>query len=183
MANMINSRWLNLHSLGMQWEERGNKTLFSMVCMNHIQVRSQSRSVLPLNYGEEDEVIKMFFFSCNWYVKKDFFYHSKWASQVALVVKKLTINVGGIRDLDSIPVSGKFPGKGHGNPLQYCCPENPMDRGPWRATVHRVAQSKTQLKQLSTWFQVANGSDIFNILEMVELLASKLMYHNHKYPK
>ena len=38
------------------------KNLFSMVCMNHIQVKSQSRSVLPLNYGEEDEVIKMFVF-------------------------------------------------------------------------------------------------------------------------
>ena len=62
MTNMINSRWLNLHSLGMQWEEMGNKALLSMVCMNHIQVRSQSRSPFPLNYGEEDEVIKMYFF-------------------------------------------------------------------------------------------------------------------------
>ena len=40
----------------------GNKTLLGMVCMNHIQVRSQSRSLFPLNYGEEDEVVKMFFF-------------------------------------------------------------------------------------------------------------------------
>ena len=39
------------------------------------------------------------------------------------------------------PWSGKFPGEGHGNPLQYSCLENPMDRGPWRATVHRVAPS------------------------------------------
>ena len=114
MTDVVQSRWLSLHSLGMQWEEVG-KNLFSMVCMNHIQVRSQSRSVLPLNYGGEDEVIKMFiFFSCNWYVKKDLFYHSKRASQVVLVVKKLTVNVVDIRDLDLIPGSGRFPGGGHG---------------------------------------------------------------------
>ena len=39
---------------------------------------------------------------------------------------------------------------GHGNPLQYSCLENPMDRGAWRATVHRVTKSQTRLKQLST---------------------------------
>ena len=49
----------------------------------------------------------------------------------------------------SIPGSGRFPGGGHGNPLQYSCLENPMDRGVWRATVHSVAQSLTRLKRLS----------------------------------
>ena len=43
--------------------------------------------------------------------------------------------------------------EGHGNPLQYSCLENPMDRGPWWATVHRVTKSGTQLKQLSTQTQ------------------------------
>ena len=47
------------------------------------------------------------------------------------------------------PGSGRSPGGGHGNPLQYSCLENPMDRGAWWATVHRVAQSQTELKQLS----------------------------------
>ena len=42
------------------------------------------------------------------------------------------------------------PGGGHGNPLQYSCLENPMDRGAWKATVHRITQSQTQLMQLST---------------------------------
>ena len=42
----------------------------------------------------------------------------------------------------SIPGSGRFPGGGHGNPLQYSCSENPMDRGAWTATVHRVAKSQ-----------------------------------------
>ena len=42
-----------------------------------------------------------------------------------------------------IPGLGRSPGGGHGNPLQYSCLENPMDRGPWRATVHGVAKSQT----------------------------------------
>ena len=46
-------------------------------------------------------------------------------------------------DLASIPGSGRFPGGGHGNPHQYSCLENPMDRGAWRATVHGVAESGT----------------------------------------
>ena len=49
-----------------------------------------------------------------------------------------------------IPGLGRFPGGEHGNPLQYFCLENPMDRGAWWATVHRVAKSRTWLKWLST---------------------------------
>ena len=62
---------------------------------------------------------------------------------MALVVKNPTANVGDVRDAGSIPGSGRFPGEGHGNPLQYSCPENPMDRGAWWATVHGVAKSWT----------------------------------------
>ena len=51
--------------------------------------------------------------------------------------------------MGSIPGLGRFPGEWHGNPLQYSCHENPMDRGAWWATVHGVAKSWTQLKQLS----------------------------------
>ena len=50
----------------------------------------------------------------------------------------------------TIPGSGRSTGEGIGYPLQYSCLENPMDRGAWRATVHGVAQSQTQLKGLST---------------------------------
>ena len=70
------------------------------------------------------------------------------ASQMALVVKNLPTNSGDIRDEGSIPGLGRSPGEGNGNPLQYSCLENPMDRGTWRATVHRVSQSQTRLKQL-----------------------------------
>ena len=48
-------------------------------------------------------------------------------------------------DMGSIPGLGRSPGEGNGNPLQYSCLENPMDRGAWWATVHRVAKSRTQL--------------------------------------
>ena len=53
------------------------------------------------------------------------------ASQVALVVKNLSTNAGGVRDKGSIPGSGRSPRGGHGNPLQYSCLENPMDGGVW----------------------------------------------------
>jgi len=64
-------------------------------------------------------------------------------------VKESTCNAGAVGDVGSIPELGKSPGGGNGNPLQYSCLENPMDRGAWWATVHRVAKSWTQLKQLS----------------------------------
>ena len=76
-----------------------------------------------------------------------------WASQVVLIVKNPPANAGDVRDTGSIPGSGRFPVGGHGNPLQYSCLENPLDRGAWWATVHRVAKSQTRLKQHSmhTW--------------------------------
>ena len=52
-------------------------------------------------------------------------------------------NAGDVRDIGSIPGSGRSPGGGHDNPLQYSCLENPMDREAWRVTVHGVAQSGT----------------------------------------
>ena len=54
------------------------------------------------------------------------------------MVKKSASNAG---DMGSIPGLGRSPGGGNGNPLQYSCLENPMDRGAWWATVHRVARS------------------------------------------
>ena len=62
------------------------------------------------------------------------------ASQIVLVVKNPPGNVGDTRDVGSIPGSGKSPGKGHGNPFQYSCLKNPMDRGTWWATVYGTAK-------------------------------------------
>ena len=52
-------------------------------------------------------------------------------------------------DLGSIPWLGRFPGEGNGNSLQYYCLENTVDRGAWRATVHRVAKSQTRLSDFT----------------------------------
>ena len=52
-----------------------------------------------------------------------------WASQVELLLKNLPNNAGDKRDAGSIPMSGRFPGGEHGNPIQYSCLENPMERG------------------------------------------------------
>ena len=62
------------------------------------------------------------------------------------MVKDPPANAGDIRDTGPILRSGRSPGGEQGNPLQYSCLENPMDRGAWWATVHGVAKSQTQLK-------------------------------------
>ena len=75
---------------------------------------------------------------------------TSWTSQLALVVKNPPASKGDVRDIGSIPGLRISSGRGHSNPLQYFCPENPMDRRAWLARVLRVAQSQTWLKQLST---------------------------------
>ena len=64
-------------------------------------------------------------------------------SQVVLVVKNPPANAEDIRDRGSISGSGRSPGEGNGNSLQYSSLENPMDRGAWWATVHGVSKSQT----------------------------------------
>ena len=58
-------------------------------------------------------------------------------------------NAGNAGDSSSVPASGRFPGGGHGNPFQDSCLENPMDRGAWHTTGHRVEKSLTRLKGVS----------------------------------
>ena len=70
----------------------------------------------------------------------------RWASQVALVVKNLPANAGDLRDLGLVPGSGRSPGEGNGNPLQYSCLENSMERGAWWATVPGLVKSQTQFR-------------------------------------
>ena len=86
--------------------------------------------------------------SC-WVLQKCDNVHQRWEGfPGGTVVKHLPVNAGDARDLGSIPGSGRSPGEGNGNPLQYSCLENPMDRGAWWATVHGVAKSWTWL---SNW--------------------------------
>ena len=66
------------------------------------------------------------------------------------MVKNAPAHAGDIRDMGSIHGLGRSHGGRHGNPLQYFCLQDALDRGAWLATVHRVTQSQTRLKQLST---------------------------------
>ena len=92
--------------------------------------------------------------------------HSYRASQVVLVLKNLPANAGDVRNVGLIPGLGRFPGGGHGNPLQYSCRENPIDRGAWWATVHRVAKSQIQLKQLSSAMHSYGHCSLFTIAKI-----------------
>ena len=72
---------------------------------------------------------------------------------MVLVVKNLPATAGDIRDTGPILGSGRSPGGGNGNPLQYSCLGNPVDRGSWRAPVDKVIKSQTRLKRLQTHVQ------------------------------
>ena len=67
------------------------------------------------------------------------------ASHVARVVKNIPANAGDIRYMSSVLGLGRSSGGGHNNPLQYSCLENSMDGGAWRATVHGITKTWTQL--------------------------------------
>ena len=73
--------------------------------------------------------------------------------------KETACNVG---DPGSIPGLGKSPGEGHGNPLQYSCLENPMDRGAWWSTVRGVTKSWTQLSDFS--YKNQNIQEVFLVV-------------------
>ena len=94
------------------------------------------------------------------------------ASQVVLVIKNPPTNAGDIRDTSSIPGSGRSPGAGHGNPLQYSCLENPRLGGAWWAAVYGVARSQTRLKQLSSSSSSSSSNMLFVKIEfkLVEVL-------------
>ena len=64
------------------------------------------------------------------------------AFQVVLVVRHLPANAGDVRGMGQ-SLGQEDPGRGNGNPLQYSCLGNPMDRGPWKATIHGVTKSQT----------------------------------------
>ena len=67
----------------------------------------------------------------------------KWDFPGGSVIKNPSANAGNAEDMGLIPGSGRVSGEGNGNPLQYSCLENSMERGAWRATIHGVAESDT----------------------------------------
>ena len=73
------------------------------------------------------------------------------------MIKKPPVNEGDVRDMGSIPGSEKSHGEEHGNPVQYSCLENLMDRGAWPATVHGVAKSHTRLSRPLGYLVSPNG--------------------------
>ena len=73
------------------------------------------------------------------------------------MVKNLPANAPDLGDAGVTLGLGRAPGGGNANPLQYCCLENPMDRGVWQGTVHRVTKNQTQLKQ----FSIASSIEFF----------------------
>ena len=97
---------------------------------------------MPLGYFE-------IIWSCKQYWQQSLESGKGWASQVALVVKNPPASARDLRDPGLIPGLGRSPGGEHGNPLQYSCLENPTDRAGWRAAVHKVAKSRTQLSNLA----------------------------------
>ena len=84
------------------------------------------------------------------------------ASQVAQVVKNPPANAGGAGDVDLIPGSGRSPGGGNGNPLQYSCLGKPVDRGGWQATVHGVTKELDPTEHTQTHHMCDRGSPIRN---------------------
>ena len=78
-------------------------------------------------------------------------YNTLWAFPSGSVGKESACNAGEARDMGLISGSGRSPGEGHSNPLQCSCLENPLDRGAWWATVHRVTKSGTGMKEFSTY--------------------------------
>ena len=75
-------------------------------------------------------------------------------------------------DLGSIPGSGRSPGEGNGNPLQYSCLENPMDGGAWWATVHGVTKSQTRLSDFTftfTFFQILVPDAVASPLSLLDM--------------
>ena len=88
------------------------------------------------------------------------------APQVMLVVKNPPANAGDVRDAGLISGLRRCPGGGNGNPLQYAFLENPMDRGAWKATVHGIRKSRTQL---SNWAHTCLLSPLHFCLELILL--------------
>ena len=101
---------------------------------------------------------------------------SAGASQVALVVKNLPASAGDPGDLGSVSGSGRSPGGGNDNPLQYSRLEYPMDRGAWWATVHGVAKGQIQLStHTHTHTHTHTFSSFVSVLECTLYLSSILL--------
>ena len=99
------------------------------------------------------------------------------------MVKNPPANAGDSGDGGSIPGSGRSPGRGHSNPLQYSCLANPMDKGAWWAIVHSVTKSQTQLKQLSMHACMLSGITASSLTHTYKDPPLATYSHSHKFPE
>ena len=106
-----------------------------------------------------------------------------WASQVVLMAKNPLAHAGDARDVGLIHELGRTPGGGHGNPLQYSCLENPVDRGAWRATVYGVTESDTTEATWHAWMRLisqVNPKHFLIINTVPSQNKTKCLKHTHK---
>ena len=99
-----------------------------------LQARILEWEAFPFSRGSSQSRDRTLFLYCRWII-------TNWVH--------LPANAGDIKDTGSVLGLGRSPGGGHGNPHEYSCLENPMDRGAWRATVHGITKSQTQLHRLT----------------------------------
>ena len=129
---------------------------------SHRHTRNNILPVIWVSLSPENLTITPWVFSvkCVMISQRSFLKHDIRSPQVAQCWKNLPANAGDARGVSLISESGRSPGGGHGNSLQYSCLENLMDRGAWQAAVHGVTQNRTQLKRLSTqgWMTSDAGS-------------------------
>ena len=112
--------------------------------------------------GEQAQELQVLDLVAPWYV-------GSWASLVAQ--KASTCDVG---DLVSVPGSGRSPGEGNGNSLQYSCLGNPMDGGAWWATVHGVAKSRTQLSDFTMARGLCSSDQIRSVAQSCPILCDPM---------
>ena len=132
-------RETRVQSLGQKicWRRKWQSTPVLLPGKSHGQ-----RSLVGYSPWGRKEWIRLRYFTFT-------FTYSRTSLPGGSVVKNRLANAG---DMGSIPGLGRSSGEGNGNPLQYSCLENPMDRGAWQATVHGVTKSQTQLSNFTSLF-------------------------------
>ena len=144
------------HSSSLAWRIPGTEDPGGLLSMGSCRVRHDGNNLAGAAAHSSSQKMKFLDSIIRKYVSSfspEYILHCVYfnsvcrnTTQLMLVIKNLAASAGDIRNVGPIPGSGRSPGGGHGNPFQYFCLENPMDRGTWWATVHRVTKSHTELK-------------------------------------
>ena len=177
-------------SFPMSWLfTSGSHSLLHPLLLFHRQTPPDFCDVIPLLFfaiyppSHTSLNTILWVFMCLNFIELESYCAYFWAFQVVLEVKNSPAKAGDIRDTGSIPGLGWFPGGGHGNPLQYSCLENPMDRGAWWATVHGVAESDTTEVTEHTctciflWLSSLTSHWLVNFSQFTSLLHTILLFY------